>query len=73
MSPKLKTEKQIAKINHMREIIHELMECNNEAEFNDTVEIYKDEILEYKLHRHVSDAIKRIKAVEINKNLNIKN
>lgn len=69
----MRSEKQIAKINQMREIINELMDCETEAEFNATVETYKDDILELKLHKHVTAAIKRIKAVEINKNFNNKN
>ena len=70
MSPKLRSEKQIAKINRMREIIHELMECETEAELNATVETYKDDILELRLQHHVAATIKRLKAVEINYNLN---
>ena len=73
MSPKLRSEKQIAKINRMREIIHELMDCETEAEFNAIVETYKDDILELKLQHHVAAAIKRIKAVEINKSFENKN
>lgn len=70
MSPKSYSEKQIAKVNRMREIIHELMECENEKELNTAVEIYKDDILELRLTHYVSNAVKRIKAVEINYNLN---
>ena len=73
MSLKLRTEKQIAKINRMREIIHELMDCDTEAEFNAVVETYKDDILELKLHKHVAASIKRIKAVETVKNLHNSN
>ena len=73
MSPKLRSEKQIAKINRMREIIHELMECETEAELNATVETYKDDILEFRLEHHVASTIKRIKAVEINKSFEHKN
>ena len=69
----LRTEKQIAKINRMREIIHELMDCETEAEFNAIVETYKDDILELKLQHHVAAAIKRIKAVETVKNLHNSN
>ena len=69
----MRSEKQIAKVNQMREIIHELMDCETEAEFNATVETYKDEILELKLHKHVAAAIKRIKAVETVKNLHNSN
>lgn len=73
MSPKFRTEKQIAKINHMREIIHELMECETVAELNATVETYREDIRKLRLKHHVSDAIKRLKAVEINKSFNYKN
>lgn len=73
MSPKLRTEKQIAKINRVREIIHELMDCETEAELNATVETYKDDIMELRLHQHIASTIKRIKAVEINKSFNYKN
>ena len=73
MSPKARIEKQIAKINQMREIIHELMECETEAELNAIVETYKDAILELRLHKYVANAIKRIKAVEINKSFEHKN
>ena len=73
MSLKLRTEKQIARINRMREIIHELMNCDTEAEFNAVIETYKDDILKLKLHKHVAASIKRIKAVEINNNFNNKN
>lgn len=73
MSPKLINEKRLAKVQRMREIIHELMECETDAELNATVETYKDDILEFKLQHHVSAAVKRLKAVEINKNFNIKN
>jgi hypothetical protein len=70
MSPKARTEKQIAKINQMREIIHELMDCETEAELNATVETYKDDIMELRLQHHVASTIKRIKAVEINHRFN---
>ena len=73
MSLKLRTEKQIARINRMREIIHELMDCDTEAEFNAVVETYKDDILELKLHKYVAASIKRIKAVETVKNLHNSN
>ena len=73
MSPKARTQQQIARINHMREIIHELMDCETEAELNATVETYKDDILELRLQHHVASAIKRINAVDINKSFEHKN
>lgn len=73
MSPKLINQKKLERADRTREIIHELMECTNETEFNDVVEIYRKEIISFKLEHHVAGAIKRIKAVEINKNLNMKN
>lgn len=73
MSPKLINQKQLERADRTREIIHELMECANEMEFNDVVEIYRKEIVSLKLEARVAGAIKRIKAVEINKNFNIKN
>lgn len=73
MSPQLINEKKLERAQRTREIIHELMECANETEFNDVVEIYRKEIVSLKLEAHVAGAIKRIKAVEINKNFNIKN
>ena len=51
MSPKLRSEKQIAKINRMREIIHELMDCETEAEFNAVVETYRKDIIDLKQNR----------------------
>jgi len=72
MSPKARTEKQIAKINQAREIIHELMDCETEAELNATVETYKDAIMELRLQHHVASTIKRILRVSDNRNLNSK-
>jgi hypothetical protein len=73
MSPKLINQKKLERADRTREIIHELMECANETEFNDVVEIYRKEIVSLKLEAHVAGAIKRIKAVEINKSFNNKN
>ena len=66
-------QKAIERADRTREIIHELMECDNEHEFNVVVETYRQEIVNLKLEAHVAGAIKRIKAVEINKSFNIKN
>jgi len=54
-------------------VIHELMECDTEQEFNSVVEIYRKDIIDLKLEHHVAGAIKRIKAVEINKSFENKN
>jgi len=49
------------------------MECDTEQEFNSVVEIYRKDIINLKLEHYVAGAIKRIKAVEINKSFENKN
>jgi hypothetical protein len=66
-------QKAIERADRAREIIHELMECDTEQEFNSVVEIYRKDIIDLKLEHHVAGAIKRIKAVEINKSFENKN
>ena len=66
-------QKAIERADRAREIIHELMECDTEQEFNSVVEIYRKDIINLKLEHHVAGAIKRIKAVEINKSFENKN
>ena len=62
-------QKAIERADRAREIIHELMEFDTEQEFNSVVEIYRKDIIDLKLEHHVAGAIKRIKAVEINKSV----
>ena len=66
-------QKAIERADRAREIIHELMECDTEQEFNPVVEIYRKDIIDLKLEHYVAGAIKRIKAVEINKSFENKN
>ena len=66
-------QKAIERADRAREIIHELMECDTEQEFNSVVEIYRKDIIDLKLEHHVAGAIKRIIAVEINKSFENKN
>lgn len=66
-------QKAIERADRAREIIHELMECDTEQEFNAVVENYRKDIIDLKLEHHVAGAIKRIKAVEINKSFENKN
>lgn len=64
MSPKLINEKRLAKVQRMREIIHELMDCETEADVNSVVEIYKADILRLKLDKFLASTIKRIETVQ---------
>ena len=73
MSPQLINQKRYEKVSRMREIIHELMDCETEADVNSVVEIYKADILRLKLDKFLASTIKRIKAVDINRTFNIKN
>ena len=73
MAAQLINQKKLERADRTREVIHELMECDTEHEFNVVVETYRKEIIDLKLETHVAGAIKRIKAVEINKSFNIKN
>jgi hypothetical protein len=73
MAAQLINQKKLERADRTREVIHELMECDTEQEFNSVVEIYRKDIIDLKLEHHVAGAIKRIKAVEINKSFNIKN
>ena len=66
-------QKAIERADRAREIIHELMECDTEHEFNAVVETYREDIINLKLEHYVAGAIKRIKAVEINKSFENKN
>ncbi len=66
-------QKAIERADRAREIIHELMECDTEQEFNSVVEIYRKDIIDLKLEHYVAGAIKRIIAVEINKSFENKN
>ena len=63
MSPKLINEKRLAKVQRMREIIHELMDCETEADVNAVVELYKKDILKLKLNKFLASTIKRIETV----------
>jgi hypothetical protein len=63
MSPKLINEKRLAKVQRMREIIHELMDCETEADVNAVVELYKKDILKLKLDKFLASTIKRIETV----------
>ena len=66
-------QKKLERVDRTREVIHELMECDTEHEFNAVVEIYREDIINLKLEHYVAGAIKRIKAVEINKSFENKN
>lgn len=66
MSPKLINEKRRAKVQRMREIIHELMDCETEADVNAVVELYKTDILKLKLDKFLASTIKRIETVHHN-------
>lgn len=63
MSPKLINEKRLAKVQRMREIIHELMDCETEADVNAVVELYRTDILKLKLDKFLASTIKRIETV----------
>ena len=66
-------QKKLERADRTREVIHELKECDTEQEFNSVVEIYRKDIIDLKLEHYVAGAIKRIKAVEINKSFENKN
>lgn len=66
MSPKLINEKRLAKVQRMREIIHELMDCETEADVNAVVELYRTDILKLKLDKFLASTIKRIETVHHN-------
>ena len=65
-------QKKLDRVDRTREVIHELMECDTEQEFNAVVETYRKDIIDLKLEHHVAGAIKRIKAVEKTNHLKTK-
>ena len=73
MSPQLINEKKLARAQRTREIIHELMDCETEADVNSVVELYRADIMRLKLDKHLASTIKRVEAVDINKSFNYKN
>ena len=42
-------QKKLDRVDRTREVIHELMECDTEQEFNSVVEIYRKDIINLKL------------------------
>ena len=73
MSPQLINEKKLARAQRTREIIHELMDCETEADVNSVVDTYKADIMRLKLDKYLASTIKRVEAVDINRTFNIKN
>ena len=53
-------QKKLDRADRTREVIHVLMECDTEHEFNAVVEIYRKDIIDLKLEHYVAGAIKRL-------------
>ena len=70
MTPHYINPKKLERAERAREIINELADCSTILELNNIRKLYEKDIIRLKLTNHVSAAVKRIQAVEINKSFN---
>ena len=73
MSPKFINQKSLERAERITEIAILFADCLTKKELNDTVAAYPKEMQWPEVRKRYAAAVKRIEAVEINKNFNYKN